>query len=39
MGAPSVPPGRYFRMLLIGYFEGSHSARHRLALFGFAVAA
>ena len=25
MGAPSVPPGRYFRMLLIGYFEGSKS--------------
>jgi transposase len=22
MGAPPVPPGRYFRMLLIGYFEG-----------------
>jgi len=21
-GRPSVPPGRYFRMLLIGYFEG-----------------
>lgn len=27
MGAPSVPPGRYFRMLLIGYFEGLHSER------------
>ena len=27
MGAPSVPPGRYFRMLLIGYFEGIHSER------------
>lgn len=27
MGAPSVPRGRYFRMLLIGYFEGIHSAR------------
>ena len=22
MGAPSVPPGRYFRMHMIGYFEG-----------------
>ncbi len=22
MGAPSVPPGRYFRMHLVGYFEG-----------------
>ncbi|WP_052310898.1 transposase [Sphingobium xenophagum] len=27
MGAPSVPPGRYFRMLLIGYFGGIHSER------------
>jgi transposase len=27
MGAPSVPPGRYFRMLLTGYFEGIHSER------------
>ncbi|MCP8893170.1 transposase, partial [Sphingomonas faeni] len=27
MGAPSVPPGRYFRMLLIGYFEGIYSER------------
>ena len=27
MGAPSVPPGSYFRMLLIGYFEGIHSER------------
>ena len=27
MGAPSVPPGRYFRMLLIGYFEGIPSER------------
>src|SRR5271165_1970013 len=23
MGAPSLPPGRYFRMHMIGYFEGS----------------
>ena len=22
MGAPSLPPGRYFRMLFVGYFEG-----------------
>src|SRR2546422_6945329 len=22
MGRPSLPPGRYFRLLLIGYFEG-----------------
>ena len=22
LGAPSVPPGRYFRMHLVGYFEG-----------------
>lgn len=27
MGAPSVPPGRYFRMHLIGYFEGIDSER------------
>ncbi|NJL71714.1 MAG: transposase, partial [Candidatus Competibacteraceae bacterium] len=27
MGAPSLPPGRYFRMHLIGYFEGIDSER------------
>jgi len=27
MGAPSLPPGRYFRMHMIGYFEGLHSER------------
>src|ERR671928_1703529 len=27
MGARSVPPGRYFRMLLVGYFEGIDSER------------
>jgi len=27
MGRPSVAPGRYFRMLLIGYFEGIDSER------------
>jgi len=27
MGAPSVPPGRYFRMHLVGYFEGIASER------------
>jgi Transposase domain (DUF772) len=27
MGAPSLPPGRYFRMHMIGYFEGIDSAR------------
>jgi transposase len=26
-GRPSVPPGTYFRMLLIGYFEGIESER------------
>src|SRR3982074_2621884 len=26
-GRPSLPPGRYFRMLLIGYFEGIESER------------
>ncbi len=29
MGAPSVPPGRYFRMHLVGYFEGIDSERGR----------
>jgi transposase len=27
MGAPSLAPGRYFRLLLIGYFEGIDSER------------
>ena len=27
MGAPSLPPGRYFRMYMIGYFEGLASER------------
>ena len=27
MGAPSLPPGRYFRMHMIGYFEGMDSER------------
>ncbi len=27
MGAPSLPPGRYFRMHVIGYFEGIDSER------------
>jgi transposase len=27
MGAPSVPPGRYFRMHMVGYFEGIASER------------
>src|SRR5258708_1752390 len=26
-GRPSVPPGQYFRMLLVGYFEGISSQR------------
>ena len=26
-GRPSLPPGRYFRMLLVGYFEGLDSER------------
>jgi transposase len=25
MGAPSLPPGRYFRMHMVGYFEGVDS--------------
>jgi hypothetical protein len=27
IGRPGVPPGRYFRMLLVGYFEGLESER------------
>ena len=27
MGAPSLPPGRYFRMHMVGYFEGTESER------------
>jgi transposase len=27
MGRPSLPPGQYFRLLLIGYFEGIDSER------------
>jgi transposase len=27
LGAPSLPPGRYFRMHMIGYFEGVDSER------------
>jgi transposase len=27
MGRPSIPPGAYFRMLLLGYFEGIDSER------------
>ena len=27
MGAPSLPPGRYFRMYMIGYFEGIDGER------------
>jgi transposase len=27
MGRPSLPPGIYFRLLLIGYFEGINSGR------------
>src|SRR5215204_4176050 len=29
LGRPSLPPGRYFRMLLVGYFEGIDSERGR----------
>ena len=32
MGAPSLPPGRYFRMHLVGYFEGIDSERGLMAL-------
>src|SRR5262252_9028695 len=27
MGRPSLPPGQYFRLLLVGYFEGLDSER------------
>jgi transposase len=27
MGRPSLPPGRYFRLLLVGYFVGLDSER------------
>ncbi len=27
MGAPSLPPGRYFRMHMVGYIEGLNSER------------
>jgi len=27
MGRPSLPPGRYFRLMLLGYFEGLSSER------------
>src|SRR5688500_11626729 len=27
VGRPGLPPGRYFRMLLLGYFEGLDSER------------
>ena len=27
LGRPSIPPGVYFRMLLVGYFEGIGSQR------------
>ena len=27
VGRPSLSPGRYFRMLLLGYFEGLDSER------------
>ena len=38
MGAPSVPPGRYFRMHRVGYFEGDRQrAWDRMALFGLAL--
>jgi hypothetical protein len=35
MGRPSLPPGRYFRLLPVGYFEGLDSERG-MACDGFA---
>jgi hypothetical protein len=40
MGAPSLPPRRYFRMRMVGCFERDRQrTRHCLAVFGLAVAA
>ena len=40
LGAPSLPPGRYFRMHMVRLFRRDRQrARHRLALFGFLFAA
>jgi transposase len=39
MGAPSLPPGRYFRMHMVGYFEGIDSERAWMAVCGFGFAA
>ena len=40
MGAPSVPPGRYFRMHLVGLLRGHRQrARSGVALLGLAFAA
>ena len=39
LGAPSVPPGRYFRMHMVGFRGDRQRAGHRLAVFGFAFAA
>jgi transposase len=37
MGRPSIAPGVYFRMLMVGYFEGTGFREgHRLAVPGFA---
>jgi hypothetical protein len=33
-GRPELPPGRYFRLLLIGYFEGLDAERDRMACRG-----
>ena len=41
MGAPSLPPGRYFRMHMVGYCYGRDRQRkgHRVALLRFVFAA
>lgn len=38
-GRPGLLPGRYFRLLLIGYFEGLDAACHCMACRGFVCAA
>jgi hypothetical protein len=32
MGRPSLAPGRYFRLLLVGYFEAGYGAMPRHVL-------
>src|ERR1700716_3037110 len=38
MGRPSLAPGRYFRLLLVGYFEGIDSERGLACRVGVSLA-